>query len=91
MRRPAGAVGMVDCVILTERPATVTVAVRDVEPLYGSTLNRTVPLLVPLASALSESQLTFSAAVHAQPAGALTFTDTVPPALATECVAGATE
>jgi len=67
------------CVIVTVWPATVSVPVREVVPVFAATLYVTVPLPVPLAPAVTVIQDALLVAVHAQPAVAVTVTVADPP------------
>lgn len=72
---PAGAIeyehGTPPCVTVKEFPAMVIVPVRAA-PLLAATLYATLPVPLPLAPAVTASQLTLAAADQAQPAGAVT-------------------
>jgi len=56
----------------------------------GAALNATVPLPLPLAPLVTVSQdVLLLTPVHAQPLGAVTFVDPVPPAAVTDWLVGA--
>jgi hypothetical protein len=77
------------CVTVNVCPATVSVPVRAA-PVFADALKATVPLPVPDAPAVTVIQSgLFEAAVHAQPAPAVTVIDPVPPAGSTAWVPGA--
>jgi hypothetical protein len=76
------------CVTVNAWPAIDTVPLRD-GPLFASALIVTVPSPLPDAPAVTVSQATSEAALHAQPAPAVTATSTVPPAAPNGCVLGA--
>ena len=68
IRRFSGAPGIAEsaaCVTLTVRPATVSVAVRDVVPVFAAIVNAVVP--DPGPEPVSVIQLTLSVADHAHP------------------------
>jgi hypothetical protein len=69
-------------------PATVNVP-DLVPPVVAAALNCTVPFPLPLAPDVIVSQFTLLAAVHAQPAAAVTATLPVPPAAGTLALVGA--
>ena len=64
-------------VIVNVCPAIVSVAVRALALVLAAALNVTVP--VPLAPAVTVAHAASLLAVHAQPLGAVTVTDPVPP------------
>lgn len=76
------------CVTVNVRPAIVIVPDRD-GPVVAATLNCTVPLPEPLLPCVTVIHGTLLVAVHAQPPGAVTATEPVPPAGATVCASGA--
>lgn len=55
-------------------PAIVRVPVREADPVFAPTLYVTVPLPVPLAPAVTDSQPVLVVAVQVQPALAVTVT-----------------
>ena len=63
-------------------PATVKVPVRGVPLGFAATLKLVVPPPFPLAPAVMVSQASLLVAVHAQPVGAVTAVDPVPPVAA---------
>ena len=63
-------------------PPTDTVATRAVVVALTATLYDTVPFPLPLAPDVMVSQPALLPAAHAQPVGAVTFTDPAPPAVA---------
>jgi hypothetical protein len=71
-------------------PAIVTVPRRSPSG-FAATAICTVPLPDPLLPVETCSHATLLTAVHEQPAGAVTATDTVPPPLATFWLPGAIE
>lgn len=74
---------------MTVTPATLNVPERE-GPLVGAAFTLTVPLPLPLAPEVMESQEVWLSAVHAHPAPAVTFTLALPPADPIESVSGAT-
>jgi hypothetical protein len=77
------------CVTVKVLPAIVSVPVRDEVDVVADALNVTVPLPDPDAPDVMVSQpVLLLAAVHAQPAGALTDTVPVPPPEAILCEVG---
>jgi hypothetical protein len=76
-----------DCVTVKDCPATVTVPVRD-GPSVAATVKLTAPLPDPPVVPI-EIQLTLLAAVHGQPAPAVTAIVPAPPAAPAAKVAGA--
>jgi hypothetical protein len=61
-------------------PAIVTVPEREAVPVLAAVLRLTVPLPEPEAPAVTVIHETLLTAVHAQPVGAATLTEPVPPA-----------
>ena len=61
-------------------PATVSVAVRALSSVLAAALNATAPAPLPAAPDVTVSQAALLVAVQAQPAGAVTVTEPVPPA-----------
>jgi hypothetical protein len=72
----------VPCVTVNVSPATVSVPTRP-GPVFGAAVKLTVPLPLPDAPLLIESQGALLIAVHAQPPGAVTPTEPVPPDVGT--------
>jgi hypothetical protein len=70
--------GAAACVTVTLWPAMVSVAVREVVAVLAAKVTVTEPLPLPLAGD-TVAQPWSDAAVHEQPAGAVTVTDDVPP------------
>jgi hypothetical protein len=62
----------------------VIVALRDAVLVLAAAVNATVPLPVPLAPPVTVSHAALLVAVHAQPAPAVTPTEPVAPAAATD-------
>ena len=78
------------CVIVTVRPATVSVAFREETVVFAATAYATVPLPLPAAP---ETMVTHDAelpALHTQPAPVLTDTDPVVAAADTVVAVGET-
>jgi hypothetical protein len=71
-------------------PATVIVVFCAVVEVLAVAEYDTVPLPEPLAPLVMLSQLADSVAVHAQPLGAVTVAEPVPPLLANEMLDGET-
>jgi len=69
-------------------PPTDTVATRAVVVVLTATLYDTVPFPLPLAPDVMVSQPALLPAAHAQPVGAVTFTDPAPPAVASDWLFG---
>jgi hypothetical protein len=70
------------CVSANVMPPIAIVPVRTVDPEFGAAENVTVPFPVPLAPAVTVSHpvpLAPTTAVHAQPDGAVTPTEPLPP------------
>jgi hypothetical protein len=61
-------------------PAIVKVPLREVVAVFAAALIPTVPLPLPLAPEATLNHVALLAAVHAQPAPAVTLTLPVPPA-----------
>jgi hypothetical protein len=78
------------CVSVTVRPPTVSLIVRAVAWPFAVTLNRTVPLPLPLAPLVIDTQLTFglSAEVQLHPLCDDTEIVTAPPDAPTAGVSG---
>lgn len=74
------------CVIVTIRPAAVSVALRAVVEVFAAAVKATVPVPVPLAPLVMVNQVAESVAVHAHPVPAVTATVALPPAAAKLCV-----
>jgi hypothetical protein len=70
------------------RPAIVSVPDLP-DPVVAATLNWTTPLPLPLAPSVTVIQSALLAAVHEQPAAAVTLTVPVPPLAGTEDDSGA--
>jgi hypothetical protein len=64
---------------VTVWPAMVSVPLRLLALLLGLAENETVPLPVPVAPAVTDTQPTLLTALQVQPAGAVTFTLADPP------------
>jgi hypothetical protein len=81
-----------DCpwVTVNVRPAIVRVPLRAA-PEFEATLNRTVPLPLPLLPCVIVSQGALLVADQAHPAEALTATSPVPPAMSNACDSGEIE
>lgn len=75
---------------LTARPATVAEADRPLVAALPVTAKVTVPLPVPEAPEVTDSQATLSVAVQAHPGVAVTVAVKVPPAAPSEWLAGET-
>jgi hypothetical protein len=75
---------------VTERvlPATATVPVRDVVPVFDATLSVTVPPPIPAAPAVTAIHDALLIAVHVHPAAAVTVVLAVPPAADSDWLAG---
>lgn len=86
----SGALGIVGgaCVTLTARPATVSVAVRDVVPVFAAIVKAVEP--DPGPEPVSVIQLAPSVADHAHPACVVTAIVPVPPAESSVMVRGLT-
>jgi len=74
------------------RPPIVIVPLRAVVFGFADALNATVPLPLPLAPLVTVSQdVLLLTPVQAQPLGAVTLVDPVPPPAATDRLVGETE
>ena len=78
------------CVTAMIWPPTVSVPLRGVEDVFAVAAAVTLPVPLPLAPLLIVSQGTLEAAVQAQPVPAVTVALRLPPAAATDRLAGAT-
>ena len=76
------------CVTVKVFPPAVIVLLRLVVLVLAATLKATVPLPDPLAEPVKVIQATLFAAVHAQPAGAVTENEPVPPLAGTDWLDG---
>ena len=72
------------CVTVKGCPATLSVPVRACAVVFAAAVNVTEPLLVPLPPLVTASHPVDVLAVHAQPAGAVTFVEPLPPPAATD-------
>jgi len=77
----AGAAPLSACAMVNVWLPIVRTPLRGAVPPLTSTVNRTVPSPLPLPPAVIVTHDTFDEVVHAQPAGAATFTEPVPAAL----------
>jgi len=76
------------CVTVNVCPATVSVPVRELVPVFAAALKVTDPLPVPLAPAVTVSQVAVLVAVQVQPAAAVTAVDPDPPEVGTVALVG---
>ena len=72
------------CVIVKGCPATSSVPVLASAVVFAAAVNVTEPLPVPLPPLVTPSHPVAVLAVHAQPAGAVTFVEPLPPPAATD-------
>ena len=80
------------CVTVNVCPPIVSVPLRELALVFAAALNATVPLPLPLAPLVTVSQdVLLLTPVQAQPAGAVTVVDPVPPAAATDWLVGDNE
>jgi hypothetical protein len=75
------------CVTVAMLPLIVTVAVRE-PPVFGPTLNATVPLPAPELPLVMTSQLSLGVAVHVHCGAVSTATVPLPPLAGTDCAPG---
>ncbi len=79
------------CDTVNVSPAIVMVPLREAALVFAATENETDPSPVPDAPAVTVIQLAFEVAAHAQPEGATTLVEPVPPDAATESLDVASE